>query len=121
MRVFCPVLVEGRDGREPERLPVVGCEDEGPLDEAGRFALEPVAVGAGERLGLGEKSGHRVPDLGRPLPVVPDGGRIEPARLPEQGVETGRDKRESDTEGNGGAPVGPCAGRAVGHSGRSSP
>ena len=116
-RVFGTVLVQGRDGREPERLAVVGREDEGLLDQPGRFAFEPVAVRACERLGLGEKLGHRECERVRSLPGVPGRGLIEPARLAKQNVDPGREQRNRDPEGDGGAPAGECAVRTGGVAG----
>ena len=113
-RVFRPVLVQSGNGPEPERLPVFRGEGEGTVDESGRLAVEAIAVRAAKRLGLGEKPADLFADRFRRRSGNGNRGRIEPAGLAEQEVETGREQRNGDPEDDGGAPARPCrAGRVA--------
>ena len=68
---------------------------------------EAVAVLPRECLGFGEEPSDRLADRFR----VAHGGRSEPARLPEQGVDPEREERQRDPEGDRGAPARPPARR----------
>ena len=106
-RIFGPILVEGGDGREPQRLAMVRSEDEGAFNKPGGLAFEPIAARPGKRFGFGEQLPDSQSGCFRRGDGRRTGLRIEPAGLPEQDVQPDREKRECDAEGEGGAPAGP--------------